>query len=98
MYLNLNSPKKQTQTNPVLLALRSLSEGWSLCPRCAAEWANFKSEVRGQMSVFCLRSSFLFFLSSVFCPLFSDEAQIIDFSRQKKFDSLAKFSKILFFV
>ncbi len=37
---------------------------------------NFKSEVRGQMSVFCL-------LSSVFCPLFPDAAQIIEFSPQK---------------
>ncbi len=48
------SPKKQTQfkpnSNPVLPALRSFSEGGSLClrclcPRCAVEWANFRQEM-----------------------------------------------------
>ena len=40
---------KQTQTNPVLPALRSFSEGGSLCPRCAAcpELAVALSEVEG---------------------------------------------------
>jgi len=36
--------------------------------------------------------------SSVFGPLFPDEAQIIEFSPQKKFDSLVKFGKIPLFV
>ena len=57
-----------------------------------------KSNFKCQISVFCFLSSVIRPLSSVFGPLFSGEAQFIEFSPQKKFDSWHQFGKIPLFV
>ncbi len=98
----------QTQSNPIsvkpkmnvnVFITKDYENDTALRPKKQTQTnpiSNRKSEVRCQkqkarLSIICL-------LFSVFCPLFSDAAQIIEFSRQKKFDSLVEFVKIPFFV
>ena len=80
-----SDPKKQTQTNPVLPALRSFSEGGSAVEW--VEWANFTYPQRHALSRACStlhlgRKISVFLIKSL--PKIAENRVIMAFSVRKK--------------